>query len=121
VNAALRGGVCVSNTRGSTVEARGRKVLHIKAKTRTVSRCDSSRSAESDGGVARCDCSYSDGRNASVPGTLLGKALVGPMGSKVRFARRSGHLRDAVTGPASRPARYRCKVEGKLAPFPYWI
>ena len=27
--------------------------------------------------------------------------------------------RDAVTGPASRPARYRCKVKGKLAPFPY--
>ena len=29
--------------------------------------------------------------------------------------------RDAVTGPASRPARYRCKTEGKLALFPYWI
>ncbi len=29
--------------------------------------------------------------------------------------------RDAVTGPASRPARYRCKIEGKLAPFPYRI
>ncbi|GEM_PF-1539280 len=27
--------------------------------------------------------------------------------------------RDAVTGPASRPARYRCNIEGKLAPFPY--
>ncbi|MGA1181719.1 MAG: hypothetical protein ACO3U1_14090, partial [Marivivens sp.] len=29
--------------------------------------------------------------------------------------------RDAVTGPASRPARYRCKVEGKPAQFPYRI
>ena len=29
--------------------------------------------------------------------------------------------RDAVTGPAPRPARYHCKVEGKLAPFPYRI
>lgn len=27
-------------------------------------------------------------------------------------------LRDAVTGPASRPARYCCKIEGKLTPFP---
>jgi hypothetical protein len=29
--------------------------------------------------------------------------------------------RDAVTGPASRPARYRCNIEGKLAPFAYQI
>ena len=29
LDAALRGGFCVSNTRGSTVEARGREVLHI--------------------------------------------------------------------------------------------
>lgn len=29
--------------------------------------------------------------------------------------------RDAVTGPAPRPARYCCKIKGKLAPFPYWI
>ena len=29
--------------------------------------------------------------------------------------------RDAVTGPASRLARYRCKIEGKLAQFPYRI
>ena len=29
--------------------------------------------------------------------------------------------RDAVTGPASRPACYRCKIEGKLAPFLYRI
>ena len=26
--------------------------------------------------------------------------------------------RDAVTGPAPRPTRYRCQTEGKLAPFP---
>lgn len=29
--------------------------------------------------------------------------------------------RDAVTGPASRPAGHCCKIEGKLAPFPYRI
>lgn len=34
LNAALRGGVCVSTTRGSTVEARGAELLHITAKTR---------------------------------------------------------------------------------------
>jgi len=32
LNAALRGGVCVSKTRGSTVEAREREVLHATAK-----------------------------------------------------------------------------------------
>ena len=33
LSAALRGGVCVSNIRGSTVEARGREVLDIAAKS----------------------------------------------------------------------------------------
>ena len=29
--------------------------------------------------------------------------------------------RDAVAEPASRAARYHCRIEGKLAPFPYRI
>jgi len=33
LNAALRGGVRVSDIRGSTVEARGAELLHITAKT----------------------------------------------------------------------------------------
>jgi len=33
LGAALRGGVCVSSTRGSTVEARGAEVLHIASKS----------------------------------------------------------------------------------------
>ena len=36
LSAALRGGVCVSATRGSTVEARGAEVLHVGAKTSSV-------------------------------------------------------------------------------------
>ncbi len=96
LRAALRGGVCVSSAVGSTAEARRAEVLHIKAKTWTVSLCNSSRSAERDGGVACRDRSYADGRNASVSGTLLRKALVGPMGSKVQFARRSGHLSERL-------------------------
>ena len=34
--AALRGGVCVSTARGSTVEARGAEVLHVAAKILAV-------------------------------------------------------------------------------------
>ena len=36
LSAALRGGVCVCKTRGSTVEARGREVLGKNAKTHNL-------------------------------------------------------------------------------------
>ena len=45
LHAALRGGFCVSKTRGSTVEARGREVLGNKAKTAPPVMVSASRSA----------------------------------------------------------------------------